>query len=83
MSINITAIIKEELFANGAAGARKLALSLIEKARGGNAAIAKLIFDRIDDQPSNDNEVLSEEEIVKRVTAMLDRARKRKSQQNH
>ena len=78
---NITEIIKEELSADGASGARELARSLIQKAREGNAAIAKLIFDRIEEHPSNDDEVLSEEEIVERVTAMLDRARKRKSQQ--
>lgn len=78
MPTNITQHLQDELSAEGAEQAKALARALIEKAKEGNASIAKLIFDRIDDRQIDNDEVLTEEEVVERVTAILDRARQRR-----
>ena len=50
-------LIREMLEEDGGRGARHLAKSLIEVAAKGNAAVAKVLFDRIDGPLAGDEEI--------------------------
>ena len=84
-NLSITQLIRDLLNKDGGRGARDLASSLIKVAANGNAAVAKVLFDRIDGPLTGDEEIadaLSDEERIARIGRLLDRARERRDRQS-
>ncbi|MCH8980318.1 MAG: hypothetical protein IH945_13925 [Armatimonadetes bacterium] len=84
-NLSITELVREILSKDGGRGARDLAKSLIDVAAKGNAAVAKVLFDRIDGPLARDEEIadsLSDEERIARIGRLLDRARERRDRQS-
>ena len=84
-NLSITQLIREILNKDGGRRARELADSLIDVAGKGNAAVAKVLFDRIDGPLAGDEEIaeaLSDEERIARIGRLLDRARERRDRQS-
>ena len=84
-NLSITELIREMLNEDGGRRARELADGLITVAEKGNAAVAKLLFDRIDGPLARDEDIadaLSDDERIARIGRLLDRARERRDRQS-
>jgi len=84
-NLSITQLVREILNEDGGRRARELADGLITVAEKGNAAVAKVLFDRIDGPLSGNEEIadaLSDDERIARIGRLFDRARERRDRQS-